>query len=91
MADVTTEEFQAGSRRALGDPDLQRLLGKLGGFRMGREGAIEEIGQVAWDELRDRAREIKRHTIQHLDGYLEQLTDSVEAAGGTVFFAKDAR
>ena len=90
MADVTTEEFQAGSRRALGDPDLQRLLGKLGGFRMGREGAIEEMGQAAWDELRDRAREIKQHTIQHLDGYLEQLTDSVEAAGGAVFFARDA-
>ncbi|MCL1598682.1 MAG: LUD domain-containing protein, partial [Actinomycetia bacterium] len=44
----------------------------------------------AMDVMRDRAREIRLHTLAHLDTYLEQFADSVEALGGKVFFAKDA-
>ena len=89
MAEIKTEQFQSAARGAIADADLQRLLGKLSGFDTGRQRAIEEMGEATWDELRDRAREIKRHTIQHLDHYLEMLADSVEGAGGTTFFARD--
>ncbi|GMQ93403.1 MAG: lactate utilization iron-sulfur protein LutB [Acidimicrobiia bacterium] len=42
------------------------------------------------DSMRDRAREIRLHTLAHLDTYLEQFADSVGAVGGRVFFAGDA-
>ena len=44
----------------------------------------------AMDTMRDRAREIRLHTLAHLDRYLEQFAESVEAVGGRVFFAEDA-
>ncbi len=44
----------------------------------------------AMDAMRDRAQEIRLHTLAHLDGYLAQFADAVEALGGHVFFAADA-
>jgi L-lactate dehydrogenase complex protein LldF len=42
------------------------------------------------DEMRDRAREIRAHTLLRLDHYLGQFADAVERGGGKVFFAADA-
>ncbi len=44
----------------------------------------------AMDAMRDRSREIRIHTLAHLDTYLAQFADAVEALGGHVFFAADA-
>jgi len=44
----------------------------------------------AMDAMRDRAQEIRLHTLAHLDTYLAQFADTVEALGGHVFFAADA-
>jgi len=41
-----------------------------------------------WEELRERARQIKEHTITHLDFYLEQLVAKVSALGGKVYWAE---
>ena len=40
--------------------------------------------------MRERAREIKAHTIENLDHYLEMAADNVRRAGGKVFFAPTA-
>ena len=49
----------------------------------------EAITSVAdWESLRQRARQVKEHTINHLDYYLEQLVSKVEAHGGKVFWAR---
>jgi L-lactate dehydrogenase complex protein LldF len=49
----------------------------------------EAITSVAdWEALRQRARVVKEHTINHLDYYLEQLVTAVEAHGGKVFWAR---
>ena len=49
----------------------------------------EAITSVAdWEALRQRARQVKEHTINHLDYYLEQLVTKVEAHGGKVFWAR---
>ena len=42
------------------------------------------------DALRTLAGKIKRHTLDHLDAYLETFIDRAEAAGAKVHFAKDA-
>jgi L-lactate dehydrogenase complex protein LldF len=44
----------------------------------------------AMEEMRDRARRIRLHTLAHLDDYLRQFAEAVEEAGGHVFFAADA-
>ena len=44
----------------------------------------------AMDAMRDRAQEIRLHTLAHLDTYLAQFAEAVEALGGHVFSAADA-
>ncbi len=41
------------------------------------------------DEVRDRARLIRAHTLSRLDHYLGQFAEAVEAAGGRVHWAAD--
>ncbi len=85
-----TRQFRQGSASALADEQVQRNLeGLYSGFHSARITAAAATSH--WDELRDRGREIKRHVIENLDYYLELLAENVEKAGGTVFFAKDAR
>ena len=40
--------------------------------------------------MRDSARDIKNHTLQHLDLYLEAYEEKVTASGGHVHFARNA-
>src|SRR5215813_11690199 len=40
-----------------------------------------------WEMLRQRGRQIKEHTIQNLDYYLEQLVEKVTALGSKVYWA----
>ena len=70
------------------DPQLRRALDRVGvGFDVARRNAIEEVTPEAWEEWREEARNIKIHTLDHLDYYLELLHDNVTAAGGQVHFA----
>lgn len=43
-----------------------------------------------FEDMRDRARQIRLHTLGRLDIYLARFADSVERLGGKVFFAADA-
>src|SRR5260221_14499645 len=51
-----------------------------------RREAITSV--LDWEALRARARQVKEHTINNLDYYLEQLVKNVEAHGGKVFWAR---
>ncbi|MCY7502753.1 LutB/LldF family L-lactate oxidation iron-sulfur protein [Bacillus sp. FSL K6-4563] len=51
-----------------------------------RLSASEELGN--WEKWRELGEEIRQHTLTHLDDYLYQLSESVSARGGHVFFAK---
>jgi L-lactate dehydrogenase complex protein LldF len=42
-----------------------------------------------FEDLRQHAHDVKKHTLDHLDYYLEQLEQNVEAHGGKVIWAKD--
>ena len=84
-----TKEFNRGAAAAIADPKIQRsLLGLYDGFHRSREVAASETPD--WEALRDRARDVKTHTIANLDLYLEAFADRVEEMGGTVWFARDA-
>ena len=43
-----------------------------------------------WEDLREQASQIKKHTITHLADYLEQFSDCLESRGVKVHWAKDA-
>ncbi|WP_035299683.1 LutB/LldF family L-lactate oxidation iron-sulfur protein [Brevibacillus thermoruber] len=58
-------------------------------LRTGKQTAADELGN--WEAWRERGREIRLHTIAHLDYYLSQFVANLRAAGGYVHFAADAR
>jgi L-lactate dehydrogenase complex protein LldF len=53
-----------------------------------RAKAVAELDD--WALLREAGKQIKDHTLRHLDRYLEQLESAVTEAGGTVHWAADA-
>lgn len=52
-----------------------------------RQMMMDELGN--WESWRDISKDIRNHVIENLDGYLWQLSESIERNGGNVFFAKD--
>ncbi|MGD1094411.1 MAG: LutB/LldF family L-lactate oxidation iron-sulfur protein [Bryobacteraceae bacterium] len=75
--------------RALADPKLQ-LAVYAATSRMA-EGRRMAVGTLPdYQELRQYAHDVKRHTLDHLDFYLEELERNVLAHGGKVIWATDA-
>jgi L-lactate dehydrogenase complex protein LldF len=71
---------------ALGDPKLQLAIYSATGRLAERR---RETLTTDFQELRQHAHDIKKHTLDHLDFYLEQMEKNVEARGGKVIWAKD--
>ncbi len=89
----TTHDFRKNARAALIEEGLQTVLGGiLHHLPEKRRKAIE--GLPEFDALRDAAKEIKDHTLNNLDFYLEQFEERVVEAGGQVHWCEthaDAR
>ncbi len=84
-----SHNFKLNARHALDDKQLQRALAKVpGGFVSKRADARAALPE--FDALRDKARDIKNHTLEHLDLYLEEFERKVTEAGGIVHWASDA-
>ena len=49
------------------------------------------MGVEEWEQLRDKADLIKRHTITHMDKYLEMFADNASRNGVIVHWAKNAK
>jgi len=80
--------FLERARTDIGTPPIEALAAGARRFCDHRSRAVEEY--PAMDAMRDRAREIRLHTLANLDRYLAQFADALETAGGQVFFAADA-
>jgi len=76
-------------QQAINDPRLQLAIytgtGRLIDHRAKVVGA-EELPD--YQELRNEAHAVKKHTIENLDYYLEQLESNVIAHGGQVIFCR---
>lgn len=82
----TSPAFKENAHEALGDAALQRALGNVEkGFVEKRRKAAGKLPE--FEALRDSARDIKNHTLAHLDLYLETYETRVTEAGGHVHFA----
>ena len=88
--EIQTDRFTENSRRALANPQLQKALTiATAKFTTARGAAVSEVGEE-WEDLRNRARQIKQHAIANLDRYLEEFMTNVERFGGHVLWARDA-
>jgi L-lactate dehydrogenase complex protein LldF len=86
----THHEFLAASEAALADPRLQQILGQLGDT-LGRRNREAWAALPNSDLIRERAREIKDHTLAELDQHLTKLEQTVTARGGNVHWADDGK
>lgn len=86
---ITTPNFKENATRALNDAPLQKALKNVEiGFIAKRLAAADALPE--FEQLRDIARDIKNHTLAHLDLYLEEYEKKVIASGGHVHFAETA-
>jgi len=86
---ATSHAFKENARRALGDERLQRALENLRhGFQDRRRAAVARLPE--FEQLRDRAKAIKDHTLAHLDFYLERFEREVTRQGGQVHWCRTA-
>jgi len=87
---IKTERFRENSLHALADAQLQSALRTATTtFIEKRRQAVAEVSD--WEELRNRAREIKEQVIQKLDHYLAQFEKKAAERGAKIFRAHDGQ
>ena len=87
--DSSARRFPDNARTALATPTLQAALAKLAdGFPSRRREAAGRLPE--FEQLRDAARAIKEHALEHLDVYLETFERRVAENGGEVHWCRDA-
>jgi L-lactate dehydrogenase complex protein LldF len=75
---------------ALGNKKLQlAIYSATGRMADRRREIVADNVMPDYQDLRQHAHDIKKHTLNHLDYYLEELERNVEARGGKVIWAKD--
>ncbi|WP_374333263.1 LutB/LldF family L-lactate oxidation iron-sulfur protein [Aestuariivirga sp.] len=91
--DLGAANFKDNVGKALADDKLQFAMTETGPrFIAKRTKAREALPE--FDQLRDQARDIKDHVLDHLDIYLERYEAKVKETGGHVHWAEtpdDAR
>src|SRR3972149_7754853 len=86
---ITSPQFKGNAKTALKDSQLRRAPGKVeAGFVGKRRDVAARLPE--FEALRDAARDIKDHTLAHIDLYLEAYERRVIESGGHVHWAVDA-
>lgn len=76
-------------QKALDDPRLQKAVySATGRLAEGRRKIVKDL--PGYQKLRQHAHDVKQHTLDHLDRYLEELERNVIARGGHVVWANTA-
>ncbi|MDJ0969679.1 MAG: LutB/LldF family L-lactate oxidation iron-sulfur protein [Kiloniellales bacterium] len=85
----TAHSFPDNARAAVQNPQLKKALGHIkAGFIAKRAKAASKLPE--FEVLRDAARDIKNHTLEHLDLYLEAYEARVTEQGGQVHWCGTA-
>ena len=83
--------FDEKVHNTLADANLQLAIYRATGRLIDhRKHAVAAAALPDYQELRTQANALKRHTIDHLDHYLEQFEANVTAHGGQVIYCQDA-
>jgi L-lactate dehydrogenase complex protein LldF len=82
-------QFQEVAHKALANQDLQDRMGFFGSVLPAIRGAaMDRIGN--FEELRQYYKQVKDHTLENLDHYLQEYEEQVVLQGGHVHWARDA-
>ncbi len=85
----TAAAFPVAAKASMGDAQLRRNVRHATDvIQAKRARVVEEMPD--WQELRTAGEAIRRHTMRHLDFYLEEFERNCAAAGGQVHWARDA-
>ncbi len=85
----TSHAFPDNARAAVQNVQLKKALGHVkAGFIEKRAKAAAKLPE--FETLRDAARDIKNHTLEHLDLYLEAYEARVTEQGGQVHWCGTA-
>jgi L-lactate dehydrogenase complex protein LldF len=77
-------------QKALGNEGLvEAIYTSTGRLMDKRAGSIPDGMQDDFQAWREQAHQIKKHTIENLDHYIEQAEEQVTARGGKVIYARD--
>jgi L-lactate dehydrogenase complex protein LldF len=83
-------EFDQKIHKTLANAHLQTAVYTgTGRLASNRRAVVAPEVLPEYQELRDQASAVKKHTMDNLDYYLEQLTSKVEERGGKVVFCRD--
>ena len=84
-------DIQGRSARATADEQLQRFVNKATLLKdQSRQRVCADVFGARHDAVRTLAGQIKQHTLDHLDDYLDQFTQRATEVGAHVHFAADA-
>ncbi len=87
--EIKSPQFKSRASAALENEQLQSALTHVrSNFIDKRAKAARELPE--FEALRDAARDIKNHTLEHLDAYLEIFEAKVTEGGGHVHWAQTA-
>jgi L-lactate dehydrogenase complex protein LldF len=85
----TAPAFPMAAKAAMGDSQLRRNVRHATDvIQAKRARVVDEMPD--WQALRETGQQIRKHTMQHLDVYLEQFESNCTRAGGVVHWARDA-
>ncbi|WNF37622.1 LutB/LldF family L-lactate oxidation iron-sulfur protein [Bacillaceae bacterium IKA-2] len=86
---IGDDKFNTRVDKAINDDFMRKaVVGAQERMQGRRLDSITALGN--WEDWRNLAEEIRQHTLENLDFYLEQLTENVVKNGGNVFFAETA-
>lgn len=85
----TSPIFPIAAKAALGDAQMRKNVRHATDvIQAKRARVVAEMPD--WQQLREAGKQIRRHTMEHLDFYLEQFEANCTRAGGVVHWARDA-
>ena len=87
---MSTWNFTDAARGFVADSALADKLHRATNLSLEKRDKVV-AGLPQWEDLRQRARQIKLHTLTHLDRYVEQFVAAAEQAGAVVHWAGDAK
>jgi L-lactate dehydrogenase complex protein LldF len=77
------------ARAAMGDTQLRQNLRHATDVIQSKRARV--VGEMPdWQELREAGKQIRQHTMEHLDYYLQEFETNCTRAGGVVHWARDA-
>ena len=84
----TAPTFPMAARSMMGDTQLRKNVRHATDVIQAKRARV--VGEMPdWQELREAGKQIRQHTMEHLDLYLELFEQNCTRAGGVVHWARD--